>query len=128
MTAAVDRAVDRAVDVPGLMREWSAWTRSGHFHAQTLRLQGDAFAASLHDARGEVRLAAIGLLRTASDPWDAARIMHDRAARMAVRSDRGVPLAEYDDACRQYIRAHAWQGCAQQIDPTLPEVQPLWPE
>jgi hypothetical protein len=135
ITTAVDAAgVDVAatesatVNVAGLARQWSAWTRSGHFRAEVLRQQGDAFAASLHDARGEVRLAAMSLLRTVSDPMEAARIMHQRAARMVVRSDRGVPLAEYDDACRQYIRAHAWQACAQQIDPSLPEVQPLWPE
>jgi hypothetical protein len=114
------------VDVAGLTRQWVDWMRAGRALAGVLRQQGDDFGASLHIARGEVRAAAAELLRTATDPMAAARIMHDRAARLARRTDHGVLFTEYDEAGRQYVRALAWQACAQAVDPSLPEVQPIW--
>ena len=116
------------VDAAALIRDWAEWTRAGRIIADLLRARGDGFGASLHLARSEVRAAAAELLRTISDPREAAGMMLDRAARSARRSDGGVPFTNYDEAGRQYIRALTWQACAREIDPSLPEVQPHWPD
>jgi hypothetical protein len=55
---------------------------------------------------------------------DAAREMINRAQAAYVRTP---PLTDFDRAGVQYIMARAWQFCARQIDPHLPEVAPAWP-
>jgi hypothetical protein len=115
------------LNVAGLMRQWAEWTQAGHRHAELLAKDGDFFAASLHEARGEVRVAAIGLLRDTPDPFAAAKLMHRQAINLRQPTEP-MSLADYDRRCIHYIQAHAWQACAWQIDPTLPEVQPRWPD
>jgi hypothetical protein len=48
-------------------------------------------------------------------------------ACVVVSRERVPPLLGYDTAAIRYTQARSWQFCAHQIDPSLPEVQPLWP-
>lgn len=101
---------------------WRGYAAGQRLRAAIDRQRGEPFDADLKDARAGVRTAAADLLLS-GPPAEAAQEMMHRAAAFVVREP---PLMGYDQAARQYTLARSWQWCAQQIDPTLPEIQPRW--
>ena len=84
--------------------------------------KGDAFGETLANSRADVYDKAAELVRQLPLP-DAANEMMDRAKAAHIRTP---PLINFDAAGVQYATARAWQFCAWQIDPSLPEVAPKW--
>lgn len=91
------------------------------------RTVNDAFGARLAEARAEVYALAARLVRDGEVvDADLAQFLMHKAAERHVGRAQAQPLKGYDDHTLLYIQARAWQWCAQQIDPALPEVQVRW--
>lgn len=86
------------------------------------RSKGDGFGDELASKRAAVYDMAADLVRRLP-PAEAAKEMMDRARSAHIRTP---PLIDFDRAGVQYSQARAWQFCARQIDPSLPEVAPKW--
>lgn len=116
-------AGDVAVGVAATVAAWRGFARVGRDRAWVCRVcEGDEFAASLVEARAEVRAEAAELLGSAADPLVAARAMMESARALWVRD---IPFVGFDRVAVQYTKARSWQFCARVIDPGLEEVQPL---
>lgn len=91
------------------------------------RTVNDAFGARLAGARAEVYALAARVVRDREVvDTDLAAFLMRKAAERHVGSAQSQPLRGYDDHTLSYIEARAWQWCAWEIDPDLPEVQPKW--
>lgn len=110
-------------DVAETVRRWHTYAMWAEHEAARMTKHGDNFGAALCAARGAVRKHAADLLRDAEDPVEAARLMHQQALRMR-QSD--IPMIGFDLAAVRYTQARTWQDCARTLDPSLPEVQPMW--
>lgn len=121
--AAVGRAA--AVTVRQLVERWHGYATYDQTRARLLRTAGDEFGASLREAAGHTRNLAAALLAKTVPPEiaDVAAVMMTNAAASHVKHP---PLIGFDQAAVSYTRARVWQACAREIDPALPEVQPLW--
>lgn len=113
-------------DVAEILARWRALANAGHSAARFERHQkGDEFAAELIEVRREVRIEAITtLVSSAGDVLATAKWMHDRAIELHV--PKSSPLVGFDEVALKYTRARTWQSCAWELDPGLPEVQPVW--
>ena len=86
------------------------------------RSKGDGFGDELATKRAAVYEMAADLVRR-YPLAEAARQMMEQARAAHIRTP---PLIDFDRAGVQYSQARAWQFCARQIDPSLPEVAPKW--
>jgi hypothetical protein len=86
------------------------------------RSKGDAFGDELATRRAAVYDMAADLVRRLPRA-EAAQEMMNRARSAHIRTP---PLIDFDRAGVQYSQARAWQYCARQLDPSLPEVAPKW--
>ena len=84
--------------------------------------KGDLFGEKLASQRAEVYDLAADMARQYPPPV-AANAMMEQAKANHVRTP---PLVNFDQAGLQYVAAMAWQFCARQIDPALPEAAPSW--
>jgi hypothetical protein len=115
-----------APGVEAILDRWRAWIAQAYAQVQHERHTiGDEFAATLIEARRDVRREALDLVhkQRAEDLPATARLMHERAIQHHVRDS---PIVGFDEAAVRYTKARTWQACAWQLDPDLPEVQPLW--
>jgi hypothetical protein len=103
-------------------RRFEQWRKAARGTATKNHLKNDTFGETLATARAEVYEKAAELVRQLPLP-DAAAEMMNRAKAAHVRTP---PLINFDSAGVQYTNARAWQFCAWQIDPSLPEVAPSW--
>jgi len=83
---------------------------------------GDRYGETIALARARVYEGAVELV-SRLEPREAAVEMMRRAAVLHVRNP---PLMDFDALSVQYLCARAWQFCAWQINPALPEMQPPW--
>lgn len=111
------------IDTETIAERWEEWGRSQHLCARVLDSHGETFDAQLKRARGDVRMAAAGMLRSTSDLPACAKNMMKHAGGSAVRM---APLINFDFAAVRYTQARTWQSCARELNPELPEVQPKW--
>jgi hypothetical protein len=118
---AADTATVTTVDQ--IMSQWRAWAAQAAVFAGTLERHGERFDGSLKRARGNVRKQAALLLRETPDRHAAADLMVRNAIRHSVLH---APMIGYDEAAVSYTKARTWQACALELNPDLPEVQPLW--
>jgi hypothetical protein len=118
----IERIRERSGAAKAMAARWREYALHNRMLGKRERRKGDLFAAALLEYRADVRDQAAGLLLSQS-PGDAAAEMMLRAAQHVVRTP---PLIDYDAAAISYTIARSWQWCAQQIDPTLSEVQPRW--
>ncbi|HEX3649478.1 MAG TPA: hypothetical protein VHV49_13710 [Pseudonocardiaceae bacterium] len=112
-------------DVPDqaeLARTLSDYAKAARGTAIKNHTKGDAFGETLASSRADVYDKAAELVRRLP-LQDAANEMMDRAKAAHIRTP---PLINFDTAGVQYATARAWQFCAWQIDPSLPEVAPKW--
>lgn len=85
-------------------------------------MKGDPYAVELSLARAAIYREAADLVDDRGE-LEGAKIMLDHAARLRVLTP---PLVGFDAAGLSYIRARAWQFCAQHLDAAAPTVQPAW--
>lgn len=109
-------------DQADLARTFVDYAKAARGTAIKNHTKGDTFGETLAGARADVYDRAAELVRQLSPP-DAAAEMMDRAKAAHIRTP---PLINFDQAGVQYAMARAWQFCAWQIDPKLPEVAPKW--
>ena len=103
-----------------VFRQWASAARST---AARCAAQRDSYGVELATSRAAVYDQAAKLVvQLGVTPAAAARLL-DNASRLVVLSP---PLMNFDAAGISYCTARAWQRCAQELDPTLPEVQPPW--
>ncbi|HVV19772.1 MAG TPA: hypothetical protein VHF06_10070 [Pseudonocardiaceae bacterium] len=84
--------------------------------------KGDIYGWTLANARSDVYAKAAELVRVLS-VTDAVAEMMKRTAAAHVRTP---PFLNFDAAGVLYVTARAWQFCARELDPALPEVAPSW--
>jgi hypothetical protein len=92
--------------------------------AQRRVVQGDDFGAECARARAQIYAEAATAMREATDLAAAAQDLHQRGRRH--KTSGSPPLIGFDDAALDHLRASAWQWCAQQLDPNLPEIETSW--
>ena len=92
--------------------------------ADKCTVNNDDYGHALASTRANVYRHAADLVRQVP-LRDAAVDMMRHAQAMSVRTP---PLIDFDfePAGIRYMTARAWQFCAWQIDPSLPEVAPRW--
>lgn len=121
------------VDMVEVAERWRAYARSGRGRAILDRQKGDLFGAALHLARAEVREQAAKLLDDFASAPEAARTLIERAAELRQLHPPlwggTTPEARlaFDARLCRYTACRTWQACAQELDPTVAEVQPRWP-
>lgn len=121
----MEPAAQVSADLPDqadLARIFADYGKAARGTAVKNHTKGDTFGEMLANGRAEVYDKAAELVRQLP-PHDAANEMMDRAKAAHIRTP---PLIDFDTAGVQYATARAWQFCAWQIDPTLPEVAPKW--
>jgi hypothetical protein len=109
-------------DQADLARTFADYAKAARGTAIKNHTKGDNFGETLANARADVYDKAAELVRQLPVP-DAANEMMGRAKAAHIRTP---PLINFDQAGVQYATARAWQFCAWQIDPSLPEVAPRW--
>ena len=109
-------------DQADLARTFADYAKAARGTAIKNHTKGDNFGETLANARADVYDKAAELVRQLPVP-DAAYEMMERAKAAHIRTP---PLINFDQAGVQYATARAWQFCAWQIDPSLPEVAPRW--
>jgi hypothetical protein len=124
----VEQQPDQSVAVPGEMvaaLATAALAARGTALRERNRHPNYKFGAQLATARAEVYAAAADIAR--QHPLaGAARMMLAEASQLAPQV-RWVRFIEPDDEkYLQYIRCRAWQWCAWQLDPDMPQVAPNW--
>lgn len=105
-----------------LADRYATFAKAANGTAFARRTHDDHYGETLAASRAEVYAEAAELVRLMPPPL-AAREMINRATAAHVRNP---PLVGFDSAGVQYTIARAWQFCAWQIDPSLPEVAPAW--
>jgi hypothetical protein len=105
-----------------LARTFADYGKAARGTAIKNHTKGDAFGERLANNRADVYEKASELVRQ-HPLQEAAEEMMNRAKAAHVRTP---PLIAFDEAGVQYATARAWQFCAWQIDPGLPEVAPKW--
>jgi len=106
-------------DIVKLFDEYAKAARST---ALKNRSRGDHFGEELASARAGVYANAADLARQ-YPAEQAVKLMINNAKSTYVRTP---PLANFDRAGLDYMVARAWQFCALQIDPDVPQVAPAW--
>jgi hypothetical protein len=120
---------------------FARWAKGARGTAHAARLRADGYGAALADHRARVYEAAAQIVRQ----MDTARAVAEmvRAAALARVNDpqwlkldalgrpvidpaKNRPLFGFDDDGLRFAQARAWQLCAWQLDPDVPEVQPGW--
>lgn len=109
-------------DEVDLSRTFADYAKAARGTAIKNHTKGDVFGETLANSRADVYDKAAELVRQLP-LQDAANEMMDRAKAAHIRTP---PLINFDSAGVQYATARAWQFCAWQIDPSLPEVAPKW--
>lgn len=104
---------------------WVSWAVAAHHQSRVLASHGSLFDSSLKNARAVTYERAAALLHSDADLEKTAQIMIKYATEVYVRTP---PLIGFDEAAVRYTVARTWQRCALTLDPSLDEVQPLWPE
>lgn len=107
-----------------LVRRWLAYALHSREQATWCGRHRAGYDQKLHTTRAQVRDQAANLLRTEPDLTAAAAKMMDQATRHKVTS--APPLIGFDETSFEYTAARCWQACAWDIDPELPQVQPVW--
>lgn len=105
-----------------LADRYATFARAANGTALARRTHDDHYGETLAASRAEVYAEAAELVRRLP-PSLAAREMINRATAAHVRNP---PMVGFDRAGVLYTIARAWQFCAWQIDPALPEVAPRW--
>lgn len=121
----MNQVPNKDISVPDdrdLALRFTEYAKAARGTAMKNRTKGDFFGEELASCRAEVYERAAELARRLP-PAEAANQMMDQAKATHVRTP---PLIGFDQAGKQYTTARAWQFCAWQIDPTLPEVAPKW--
>jgi hypothetical protein len=121
----MEPAAQVSADLPDqadLARTFADYGKAARGTAIKNHTKGDTFGEKLANSRAEVYDRAAELVRQLPLP-DAAHEMMERAKAAHIRTP---PLIDFDTAGMQYATARAWQFCAWQIDPALPEVAPKW--
>jgi hypothetical protein len=118
-TVASSAGQSRAVMVAALL---SGYAQGAEGTAHRCEARGDVYGQTLARSRAQVYREAAELVRTMALA-DAAAEMIRRATQASVRTP---PLIDFDAAGVRYLTVRAWQFCAWQIDPALPEVAPSW--
>lgn len=81
------------------------------------------YGEALATARANVYDQAAELVIQMGQTSETAEFFMRHAVQASVRS---ASLIDFDRDGIRYSQARAWQLCAWQINPTLPEVQPKW--
>lgn len=105
-----------------LATSYQRWSSAARGTAYRNQVRGDTYGVAIAMARAAVYDEATTIVRHLPASEAAAEMM-SRARAAHVRMP---PLIAYDAAGVQYSTARAWQHCAWQVDPELPEVQPRW--
>lgn len=118
-------------DLAEIAERWRAYARNGTARAMLADLQTNPFDAALHRTRATVRTEASDLLSTLDSSAKAAREMLNRVRDLWQYNPRpwGKTIEErqaYDASLLRYVRARTWQACAQELDPTIEEIQRRW--
>jgi hypothetical protein len=101
---------------------FSGYARAARGTALKAKSKSDPFGEQLAEARALVYDQAADVVRQNTLTVAAGQLMHN-ASRTHVRT---APLMDFDNAGLQYISSRAWQFCALQIDPSMPEVAAKW--
>lgn len=106
----------------------SRWSLAAKGTAMMRRARDDRFGLMLALERMRVYDAAASILAAHHSPpgeraTEVAALLMRNASPVR---EGGVALHDWDGQAVQYTRARAWQLCAWQLDPSLPEVQPEW--
>ena len=112
-----------SVETVGPSAVFRRWARAARGTAARCAGQRDSYGARLASARAKVYDQAAALVGELGATSDAASRLLDNASRLVVPAP---PLSAFDEAGIRYCAARAWQCCAWQLDPGLPEVQPPW--
>lgn len=120
-----------AEDLAEIAERWRAYARNGTTRAVLAELRTNPFDAALHRTRAAVRTEAADLLSTFDSSAKAAQAMLDRVRDLWQYNPRpwGKTIEErqaYDASLLRYVRARTWQACAQELDPTVEEIQRRW--
>lgn len=128
----VDPATDPQDDEDEFVRRTldrlSRWSLAAKGTAMKRQARGDVFGRVLALERMRVYDAAASILAAHHAP-PGSRATEVAALLMRNASpvrEGGIHLVDWDSQALQYTRARAWQLCAWQLDPSLPEVQPEW--
>jgi hypothetical protein len=122
---AMEQAANEAIGEPtkqDLAQTFADYAKAARGTAIKNRSKGDNFGDELATKRAAVYDMAADLVRR-MPLQEAAKEMIERAKNAHIRTP---PLIDFDRAGIQYSTARAWQYCALQIDPNLPEVAPKW--
>jgi hypothetical protein len=103
-------------------QEFAEYAKAARGTAIKSHTKGDLFGEKLANQRADVYDQAADLARQYPPPV-AANAMIEQAKANHVRTP---PLVNFDQAGLQYVAAMAWQYCAWQINPALPEAAPSW--
>lgn len=120
--------VRAGIDTTEIADLYERWANGQRNVARRLARLGDRFDASLKDARAHIRHTAATLLRGEHSQHQLDELAADFMARAASTRVLYPPLVDYDRIAINYTQARSWQMCAWDLDPTLPEVQPQWPD
>jgi hypothetical protein len=106
--------------------QFREWAKAAHNTALTNHTRGDAFGKRLANTRAEVYQHAASIAEQ-QHPECAARTLTDLVREHLTRDIVRIgSQKQIDSACLSYIKARAYQLCAQTLEPSTPEIQPKW--
>ena len=132
MKGKIENSTD--LDVTEIVERWRLYARNRMAAAELARTRDNVpakFEVAVHRARAAVRTEAADVLARSGSIAEAIQTMLNRVRELwqyhPCRWGGTAEQRQLFDACMiRYVRARTWQACAQELDPTVEEIQATW--